>query len=144
MNIQTSPYKSFSLGAWRQQLLVAIIYGAIAISLLSPMASAVVMPNIADAIINVSHTIQARMALEEGQFPLRVAPWQHNGWRYPVFQFYGQFIYTFTGLVYQHVTPTNPYLACLIALWLALTGSGFFIYRTSLLLTRSSYSLCIA
>jgi hypothetical protein len=144
MNFQISPYKSFNLVTWRQQLLVAIIYGAIAISLLSPMASAVVMPNIADAIINVSHTIQARMALEEGQFPLRVAPWQHNGWRYPVFQFYGQFIYTFTGLVYQHVTPTNPYLACLIALWLALTVSGFFIYRTSLLLTRSAPAAILA
>ena len=141
---KTSVYKSLRLGTLCQPSLVALVYGAIAIALLSPMASALVMPDIADAIINVSHTVQARMALEEGQFPLRVAPWQHNGWRYPVFQFYGQFIYTLTGLLYKYVTPANPYLACLIILWLALTVSGFFIYRSSFLLTRSTPAAILA
>lgn len=66
----------------RQQWLVVLLYSAIAIALLSPMSSASVLPDSPDTISNVAHTIQARMALEEGQFPIRVGPWQHNGWRY--------------------------------------------------------------
>lgn len=136
--------KWLKLVEFRQPLLVALVYGVLAIALLSPMASASVLPDIVDAITNVSHTVQARLALEEGQFPIRVAPWQHNGWRYPVFQFYGQFVYTLSGLLYKYVTPTNPYLACLIVLWLALTVSGFFIYRSSFLLTRSTPAAILA
>ncbi len=132
------------MSAPRQQWLVVLLYSAIAIALLSPMSSASVLPDIPDTIANVAHTIQARMALEEGQFPIRVAPWQHNGWRYPVFQFYGQFIYTMTGLLYKFITPSNPFMACLIVLWLALTISAFFTYLTSFQLTRCQPAAILA
>lgn len=66
------------------------LYGIIAFGLLEPIASNSILPSAPDHPNHVAPIIQAKKALEEGTFPIRVAPWQHNGWRYPVFQFYSQ------------------------------------------------------
>jgi hypothetical protein len=78
----------------RPHLAALALYGVVAISLLAPMASNEILPAAVDHGNHVAMIIQGRMALEEGQFPLRVAPWQHNSWRYPLYQFYSPFVYT--------------------------------------------------
>ena len=44
---------------------------------------------------------EAKNALAEGQFPLRVAPKQNDGSRYPIFQYYGNLPYTVGGLLHH-------------------------------------------
>ena len=129
--------KLFQRALCRQGVLIACLYAVIAFALLSPMASPYVLPDIPDTQAHVSLIVQARMALEEGQFPLRVAPWEHNGWRIPFYQFYNQVPSTVGGLIYKYLTPSNPYMAYLIVIWLSLTVAALFIYRTSFYLTSS-------
>lgn len=117
--------------------LVLILYGILAIALLSPMASTSTISAQPDVLTNLGHIVQAKMALDEGQLPIRVAPWQYQGWQYPVFQFYGQFLYTWAGIIAKLFAPANPLLTLLILLWSALVTGGFFIYSTSLQLVRS-------
>src|SRR3712207_4005526 len=86
-----------------RSLLVPLLYGVIAVGLLAPSASNEVIPSAADIPPHIGTIVQARMALEEGQFPIRVASWQHHGWRYPVWQFYSPLPYTITALLYAWV-----------------------------------------
>ena len=123
--------------AIRQNGLVALLYGAIALALLSPLAATATLPDQAELLRNVAITVEARSALEAGQFPLRVLPSIDKGFGYPLFQFYGQLVYTLTGCLFRYLTPDNPYAACLLVLWLALAASGFFTYLTSYRLSRS-------
>ena len=54
-------------------LLVCLLLGIVAFSLMAPMASSrVILTN--DHTSHLAYIIQAKMALEEGQFPIRVAP----------------------------------------------------------------------
>jgi hypothetical protein len=123
---------------------VAGLYGLLAIGLLAPMASNTRLPAEPDHGNHIAMIVQARMAIEEGQFPLRVAPWQHGGWRYPVFQFYSPLPYTVAGLVYKWLTPTNPLVAYKIVLWGALLLGGFSLYLSADLLTRSRRAALLA
>src|SRR5436305_8662285 len=50
-----------------------------------------------DLVFVIDATIEARAALRERQFPIRVAPREWDGVRHPIFQFYGNFPYTVTG-----------------------------------------------
>jgi hypothetical protein len=131
------------LAALRQSLLVLSLYGLIAIGLFAPMASNAIMPG-SEQINHVGVIVQARKALWEGQFPIRIAPWQHNGWQYPLFQFYSPLPYTIGGLVYGLITPQNPFIALKIALWMALVTGAFFIYLTAAHLTRSRPAALLA
>jgi len=116
----------------RTSCAVLLLYGIVALALMAPMASNSVMPgsiSVPDHAIQVGFIIQARMALEQGQFPLRVAPVHHSGHHYPFYQFYGQLPYTVTALIYKYLTPSNPFMAYKIALWAALVFGAFFVYR---------------
>jgi hypothetical protein len=124
-----------TLRRYRDGLLVALLYAAVAHALLSPIAADWVVPVPSDFKPHLGTIVQARMALDEGQFPPRVAPWQHNGWRYPVFQFYSPLPYTLAGLVHGWVTPSNPYVAFKITVWLALVLAGIYTYRLASWLT---------
>jgi hypothetical protein len=120
------------------------IYGLMAIGLLAPMASNTVVPQPSDHANHTATIVQARMALEQGQFPLRVAPWEHYGWQYPEFQFYSPFPYTVGAMVYKWVTPDNPFLAYKLLLWASLLLAGYGTYLTALLLTRSRHAAFLA
>src|SRR5438874_2629637 len=87
-----------------------LLYLVVVLAMLSPLASDVMPDSSAQDLANhVSGIIEARNALAEGQFPIRVAPNQLNRERYPIFQFYGNLPYTVGGLLYW-ATDINPYL----------------------------------
>ena len=71
----------------RSWILVAAFYAVLAISCLAPLASDTVMPIDGQHTAHTAAIVQAHLALAQGQFPIRVAPWQHQGWQYPLFQF---------------------------------------------------------
>ena len=119
-------------------------YSFIAFSLLAPIATDSYIINSADYINHLSATIQAKLALEEGQFPLRIAPFQLQGYRYPLFQFYSPTTYTLTGLIYKFITPSNPLIALKIILWLGLCVGGIFMQRLAFWLTRSKNAALLA
>jgi hypothetical protein len=121
----------------RHFLLISLLFAFIALAWMAPMASSKVIFSINDHTSHIGYIVQAKMALEEGQFPIRVAPLENFGMRYPGFQFYSQVPYTLGGLIYKFLTPTNPYSAYKILLWLALWCGGIFIYRLGNWLTRS-------
>jgi hypothetical protein len=104
------------------------------VALLSPIASNTVLPEALDHANHTAFLIQAKLALEEGQFPLKVAPFQHMGLRYPVFQFYSQTPYLVGGLVYKYLTPDNPWLALKIVYFAGLAIAAFFTFGTGQLL----------
>ncbi len=123
---------------------IHVFYGILGIALLSPLASNSVLPQAPDFANHTAIIVQARMALDEGQFPIFVAPWQFNGWRYPLFQFYSPFPYTLAALIYKWITPGNPYLALKLMLWLSLTIAGIFIYKSAFRLTRAHTAAFLA
>jgi hypothetical protein len=91
-----------------RSVLVALLYAVIAFALLAPSASDSVVPASIDLGDHLGAVIQAKMAIQDGQFPPRIAPWQHNGWQYPLYQFYSSLPFTFSGLVYQWLTRPIP------------------------------------
>jgi hypothetical protein len=114
------------------------------LALMSPLASSTVLPAAPDHAIHTGYIVQARMALEEGQFPIRVAPWEHEGLRYAAFQFYSPLPSTVGALIYKFLTPGNPYNAYRAVLWLSLVLGGFFMYRLTLYLFRSPGAALLA
>ncbi|BDA40229.1 6-pyruvoyl-tetrahydropterin synthase-related protein [Candidatus Atelocyanobacterium thalassae] len=116
---------------------IIVLYGVIALSLMAPMASSTIIPSINDTPSHISYIVQARDAINEGQFPLRIAPLEDNGWRYPGFQFYSQLPYFIGGWFYKLLTPNNPYDAYKLVIIISLTMGGLYVYFLSLKLTRS-------
>lgn len=123
---------------------ILILYSFIALSLMAPMASSRIIFSISDTPSHVGYIAQARTAIIEGQFPLRIAPLEDNGWRYPGFQFYSQLPYFIGGWFYKLVTPNNPYTAYKLVILMALIIGGFYIYRLSLKLTQSRIAAILA
>ncbi|MGP0129510.1 MAG: 6-pyruvoyl-tetrahydropterin synthase-related protein [cyanobacterium endosymbiont of Rhopalodia musculus] len=129
---------------YSKNLLVIFLYSMIAIGLMGPMASNSIIFSTGETQAHLAYLIQGRMALEEGQFPLRIAPYENNGLRYASFQFYSQIPYTLGGLIYKFITPDNPYTAYKIMLWGALFIGGLFIYRLSRWLTGNHIAAILA
>ncbi|UAJ73428.1 hypothetical protein IQE94_03700 [Synechocystis sp. PCC 7339] len=121
----------------RIAILTYVLLALIALAWMAPMASAKIIFSINDHTSHIGYIVQGRMALEEGQFPLRVAPLENFGFRYPGFQFYSQLPYFLGAIIYKFLTPTNPYTAYKILLWSALWLGGIFIYRLGFFFTRS-------
>ncbi|WP_107668320.1 6-pyruvoyl-tetrahydropterin synthase-related protein [Cyanothece sp. BG0011] len=138
--------KSFQQWLYNHRLVIAILslYTVVAISLMSPLASSNIIFSVNDIPSHVGYIAQARTAILEGQFPLRVAPLEDNGWRYPGFQFYSQLPYYIGGWFYKLVTPTNPYEAYKLVILLALILGSFYIYRLSFKLTQSRIASILA
>jgi hypothetical protein len=101
----------------------AALFLGVAICLMGPLASDTIFPAAPDHPNHAAAIVQARQAIDEGQFPLRVAPWQHTALRYPQFQFYSWFPYWVGGLLHKHLSPGNPWIALkntyILAFWLA-------------------------
>lgn len=127
-----------------ENLLVIFLYSIIAVGLMGPMASDSIIFSTGETQAHLAYIIQGRIALEEGQFPLRIAPYENNGLRYASFQFYSQIPYTLGGLIYKFITPDNPYTAHKIMLWGALLIGGLFIYRLSRWLTGDKIAAILA
>jgi len=126
--------------------LSVILFGLFAISLLTPIGSIFGTYNYVpanDFRDHVAVTIQAKMAIDEGQFPIRVTPWQNEGLRYAEYQFYGVLPYTVSGYVYKyfmhssHEILHNPFNALKLVLFLAAVSGAFFSYCLARLFTRS-------
>lgn len=114
---------------WQERLFLFLFFAFLATALIGPIASTSAIPDLADYVNHLGAIIQAKMALIEGQFPLRITPAEQSGWRYPFYQFYSPTVYTFAGLVYWLLTPSNPLLAYKITIWVALVAAGLFMYQ---------------
>jgi hypothetical protein len=122
---------------WQQRILLCIFFGIIALSLLAPLNSNRYLPESPDFSNHVAGIVQAKMALTEGQFPLRTAPWQDQGWGNAFFQFYGPLPYLLGGAVYKWVIHSNPFIAYKIIIWSALLLAGIYLFRLVSWLTHS-------
>jgi len=121
---------------FQKKISIFILFGCLSAILLIPIASIHGIPNHADYINHVALIIQAKTAILEGQFPLRVAPFEHSGWRYPLYQFSSPTSYLFTGLIYRWITPSSPVAAFTLALWCSLMMGAIYMYRTAYFLTH--------
>jgi hypothetical protein len=92
-----------------------------------------------DLITHVVGIVEARNALAEGQFPVRVAPQQLDGRRFPLFQFYGNFPYTLGALI-DSVPGVSAYGAWKTVVALSVAAGGFYAYRCGLQLTRQAWA----
>lgn len=121
---------------WKQGFLLIILFGLISVSLLAPIASNDYLPP-ADFASHTAAIVQAKMALEEGQFPIRTAPWQNQGWGNAYYQFYSPSSFMLAGYIYKLLPYTNPFFCYKLTLWLLLVTAAFYCYRLMSWLTRS-------
>jgi hypothetical protein len=128
----------------RERLLLLLLLSCVAATLLSALSSNVIAPNLVDFFNHIGAIVQAKMALAEGQFPLRIAPLEHSGWRYPLFQFTSPTSYTFAALLYQWLTPDNPFAAYKLTIWFALVAGGVYLYRLACCLCDSKPAALLA
>ncbi len=123
---------------------VVCLYFLLAMSLMGPIASDEIIAGAPDHANHAALIVQARMAMEEGQFPLRVTPWQYDQERYPEFQFYSPLPYEVGGSIYKYITPNNPYAAYKITMLLFITLGGVYMCRTARFLTGSMAASLLA
>jgi hypothetical protein len=113
---------------WRGLAGALAFYVLVAVVVLAPLASKDVPQTGAQDLANhLSGIIEARNALAEGQFPIRVAPNQLDGARYPIFQFYGNLPYTAGALLY--LAGLSPYQAWKGVMGGALVLGACFVYQ---------------
>lgn len=118
-------------------------YVVLMIAIFAPLASPIVPHTGAEDLANhIGGIVEARNALEEGQFPVRVAPNQLFCQRYPIFQFYGNFPYTLGGLIYK--LEGNPYFAWKLVMGGSLVFGAFFIYLECRRMTRRHWPALLA
>jgi hypothetical protein len=121
----------------RNVVVPCLLYYLLAVAMLSPLAHHDLPDSPANDCANhVSGIIEARNALLEGQFPIRVAPHACEGMRYPVFQYYGNFPYTAGALLYL-VPSVSPYTAFKAVILIGLLVGSFFTFRCSWRISRS-------
>ncbi len=128
----------------RERISLFLFLACLISIILFPIASNTTLPNIVDYLTHMGGIIQANIALSEGQFPLRVAPLGHMGWRYPFFQFYSSSSYTLAGLYYRWFSPTNPFVAYKLMLATAMMGGGIYMYRLSNWLVKNRFAALLA
>jgi hypothetical protein len=115
-----------------------LLYTLLAVAMMAPLApQALPFTGAFDICNHVSGIVEARNALREGQFPIRVSPRQCNNERYALFQFYGNFPYTLGGAIYR-VSRADPYMIWKGIVTGCLVVGGFFTYRSGRVLTRQA------
>ena len=112
-----------------------LLFFLLAVVLLAPLASPLLVSGGGDLAAHVSGIVEATRALREGQFPLRVAPWQLDGSRYPFFSYYGNLPYTVGGLLCVGLR-VDPYTAWKLVNLISLTLGAFYAFRCAETLTR--------
>jgi len=128
---------------WQTNIFIILFFILLAAIVSAPIGSTQYIANLADFICHLAAIVQAKMGLAEGQFPLRVMPLEHWGWRYPFYQFNSPTTYSFAGAIYYWLT-NNPLIAFKITLWCGLTVGGFYIYRVSNWLVKSKPAAILA
>jgi len=129
------------------------LFGLLSIALLAPIGSvfstyAYLPKN--DFRGHSALIMQARMAIDEGQFPIRVAPWEHQQLRYPEYQFYSVLPFTIAGYLYKFFMLThsqllkNPFNTLKLIILMTITIGGIYIYRFSRLFTKSDIIALLA
>lgn len=88
-----------------RRLALPALFALIATGLMAPLASHWYVPNLTDLPPHIAAAWQARLALDEGQFPLRIAPGEREGRRYAMLQLYGQFPYTAAAVIQKLLLP---------------------------------------
>lgn len=132
------------LKSWRLSFSIFLLFACAATAILAPLASNYWIPGNFDIMNHIAGTIQAKIALTEGQFPLKIAPLEQNGWLYPYYQFYSTTGYLFSGLIHLFVTPSNPYVAYKIAMWSAMVIGAIYMYRLSFWFVKSPPAAILA
>ena len=127
----------------RLALVLLVLFALIAAFTISPYNSAW-MPGAPDIVTSFGHVAQAEMAIKEGQFPIRIAPWETNGWRNPTFQFYAPLPYTILGLAAIVLPGDNPWLAMKWVLFFALIFAAAGMYLLALRLAASKAAAVVA
>lgn len=112
-----------------------VLYVLISLGLLWPYRSSAVRTD-GDMKTVLALVVEARRALAEGQFPIRVAPDLQNGTRYPQFQYYGNFPFTVAGAL-AAVCRDDPYLAWKLTTLASLICGGYLMLRLAFALTRN-------
>jgi hypothetical protein len=113
----------------RDRLLLLMLFGVVGLMILSNLSSNEQVPNLTTFFDNVAAIIQAKMALAQGQFPLRASVYGFSDWHYPLFQFSSPTSYTLAGLLYRFITPANPFIAFKLTIWCALLCGGIYMYK---------------
>lgn len=113
--------------SWSNRIFLLILFSLLAAFILTPLISNYIIPGNLDFQRHLLTITQAKTALTEGQFPLRMG--YYHEWRYPIFQFYSPTSYTLAGLIDLAFTPSNPMLAEKILLWIFLVIAGIYVYR---------------
>ncbi len=119
-----------------ENIFLFLFFSLLAFILILPIFFIKHIPPVADYINHLALLIQAKKALIEGQFPLRVTPLEFFGWRYPIYQFLSPTSYLYGALIYRWITPSNPLAAMTIEFWSALILAGFYMYKLSYWLTK--------
>ncbi len=137
----TGPHATRLVG--RSLLAVLALFSLTAAFTLSPYNSSYI-PGAPDLAPAFGLAAQAEMGLKEGQFPLRVAPWEMNGWRYPEFQFYAPLPYTVFGLTAILLPGISLWLAIKWVFFLTLIVAAWGMYRLSVELSAARSAAVIA
>jgi hypothetical protein len=120
-----------------------VLYALIAAGMLYPFWSPA-FRSAGDLFVVMGVIVEADNALAEGQFPIRVAPRQHDGARYPFFQFYGNFPFTLTAAASRVLPGHDPYLAWKAVSWLMLVVGAAYTWRLCRRLTRHHLASVLA
>lgn len=116
----------------QQKFFVVLLFGLLSLSLLAPIASNKYLPDSYDLLAHTAAIVQAKKAMDEGQFPIREAPIQTSDIRNPYFQFYSPLPYMIAGKIFTFcrlVGLSNPFVAYKITIWLALLIAGIYMFR---------------
>lgn len=128
----------------KNRIFLLLLFALMSLSLLAPLGDNLVPPNSVDFVNHIAAIVQARLGLEQGQFPLRTMPNEFSGIYYPEYQFYSPTSYLVSGLIYRFLTPSNPWVAYKIMTFLALFMGGVYLYRTAKLMTKSQPAALLA
>ncbi len=110
-----------------------IFYSILGVALLTAFSSNIFLPG-GDIQFHTANIIDAKIALQQHQFPLRISPHMHEGLGYAQFQFYAPIVYLVGGILNFFIK--NPFVVYKILLLVTLSLSGFFIYRLTAWLTH--------
>jgi hypothetical protein len=91
----------------------------------------------------IAGIVEAANAMEERQFPIRVAPNLNSGLRYPLFQYYGNFPYSVTGAI-RAVFGADPYTAWKIVTLASLVLGAHFVRRLAYVLSHNHTAALVA
>jgi hypothetical protein len=123
-----------------------LLYALVAVGMLYPFWPTLFRADAGDLHTVIGAIVEAGNALAEGQFPIRVAPRQHDGARDAFFQFYGNFPFTLAAAIDAALPGPgpDPYLAWKVTTGLMLTVGGFYTWRLCRRLTRRNPSAVVA